>query len=925
MQASPSFQKLHNGIGIRTAKGELIHLEIFSESIIGVRATTLPELPANDSFMVVKENAEPCSFECGEENGVFWLSTAKVKAVVCGDCGQVSFFDKDGKPVLREVEGSRKMTPVKEMGEDTFRIGQKFHYDNVNVLMGLGGHQDGIANYKGKDCNLTQYNCIDIVTYFSTDANYGLLWDNDSITKFGDPREHGKLGSVFKLYNEDGVEGGLTARYYGDSAFAYTQVKRDEDQIEYSFFEERPYAPKEFNFDKGSIKWTGFIEAPEDGVYKLRSYGSHYIKVTIDGVEYVNKWRQNWMPWQNLFEIPMKAGQKLPVTVEWNANGGFCALQALSPACPCYKDEIALESEVGEQVRYYFIYGESVDEQIAGYRKLTGKATMLPRWTMGLWQSRERYETQKDLLDVCAEFRKREIPLDCIVQDWQFWGPDGWGTQDFDPKRFPDPDGMIRDIHEKYNAKLLITVWAKFNKHTEQFKHMYDKGWIYKKQPDTDIPDWLGYPYGFYDAFNEDAGRWFWDLANEKLFKNGASNGADAWWLDATEPDIVSNVGVKFRKEDMNPTAKGSGARVYNAFSINQCRWVYEGQRAADESKRVVILTRSSYAGHQRYGAATWSGDVASRWEDLKKQIPCGLNFCASGIPYWTTDIGGFAVEPRYERPIGEDVEEFRELQMRWYQFGVFNPFFRVHGQFPFREVFRLVPEEHPVYKAMVAYNKLRYRLMPYLYSMVGAVTQDDYTMLRALFMDFPQDAAVRNIEDEFMFGPAFLVAPVTDYKARSRQVYLPAGATWYDFHTNKQYLGGQTITVEAPLEEVPLFVRAGSIIPFGPEIQYANENPEGPVQLRVYPGADGKFSIYQDEGDGYGYEKGAFSRSSLVWDDAKRTLSISAREGSFPGMAEKRTLSVVLATEDKAAGKEISTSVDKTLTYSGEALSVVI
>jgi len=917
----PSFEKHTNGIRVHSAQGELISLDLFSDSIIEVRASTLPALPKADSFMVVEENREVPAFECGEDKGNYWLKTAKVKAVVDGTTGQVSFYDAAGKRILREAEGSRKMTPVKEMGEDTFRVEQKFHYDDVNVLMGLGGHQDGIANYKGKDCNLTQYNCIDIVTYFSTDANFGILWDNDSITKFGDPREHENLGKVFTLYNEDGVEGGLTARYFGDSTFAYTQVKRDEDQIAYSFFEERPNAPKEFNFDKGSISWTGSIEAKEDGVYKFRSYGSHYIKVTVGGVQYVDKWRQNWMPWQNLFEIPMKKGEKLPVSVEWNSNGGFCALEALSPTEPVYKEQISLWSEVGEQIRYYFIYGESVDAQIAGYRKLTGKATMMPRWTMGLWQCRERYETQEQLMDVVKEFRKREIPLDCIVQDWQFWGHDGWGTQEFDKERFPDPDGMIKDLHEKYNTKLLISVWAKFNKSTEPFKHMYEKGWIYKKQPDTNAPDWLGFPYGFYDAFNEEAGRYFWDLANEKLFKKGV----DSWWMDATEPDIVSNVGVSFRKQDMNPTAKGSGARVYNAFSINQCRWVYEGQRAADESKRVVTLTRSSYAGHQRYGASTWSGDVAARWEDLKKQIPCGLNFCASGIPYWTTDIGGFAVEPRFERPVGEDVEEFRELQMRWYQFGVFNPFFRVHGQFPYREVFRLVPETHPVYKAMVTYNKLRYRLMPYLYSMVGAVTLDDYTMLRALFMDFPNDAAVRDIEDQFMFGPAFLVAPVTDYKARSRSVYLPAGADWYDFHTNRFFKGGQTITVDAPLEEIPLFVRAGSIVPFGTEIQHANENPDGPVQLRVYPGADGEFTMYQDEGDSYNYEKGAFSRSTLKWDDAARNLSVGARIGSFPGMGEKRTLSVVIASEDKASGKDIATTVDNTLTYTGEAVSISI
>ncbi|HNX05624.1 MAG TPA: glycoside hydrolase family 31 protein, partial [Opitutales bacterium] len=352
------------------------------------------------------------------------------------------------------------------------------------------------------------------------------------------------------------------------------------------------------------------------------------------------------------------------------------------------------------------------------------------------------------------------------------------------------------------------------------------------------------------------------------------------------------------------------------------CRWFYEGQRKANENKRVVILTRSAYAGHQRYGAMTWSGDVASRWEDLKKQITCGINFCAAGIPYWTTDIGGFAVEPRYERAIGRDVEEFRELNMRWYQFGVFNPLFRVHGQFPYREVFRLCPEGHPVYESMVEYNKLRYRLMPWLYSMVGSVSFDDYTMMRPLFMDFPKDAKVRDIADEFLFG-SILVAPVTDFLARSRKVYLPKGADWYDFHTGALLKGGKTITADAPLSEIPLFVKAGSIIPMGGDIAYADENPDGPLQIRVYPGADATFTLYEDEGDNYNCENGAYARTLISWNDAEKTLTIGERDGSFPGMAEKRKISVVIVGEGRGAGKQLEAKPDKSLTYSGKAVSV--
>lgn len=912
-----------NGITVQAENGQLVSLDVFSDTIIGVRSTTLPQLPEkNGSYMVVDENHDKCDFTCFEKDGCHCLQTSQVLVKVCGKTGNVQFLDLDGKTLLREVEGSRKLTPVNEMGEDTYVVSQAFHYDDVNVLMGLGGHQDGIANYKGRDCNLYQYNCIDINTFFVTDAGYAMLWDNDSITKFGDPRKYLDMGKVFKLYNEEGEEGGLTARYYGDSMFAYTMCKKDEDRINYQFVPDRDKVPEGFNLDKGSIRWKGSFEATESGIHKMRSFGSHYIKVVIDGVTYVDKWRQNWMPWQNLFELDLRAGEKHEIVIEWNCNGGYCAMEALSPADPKYKEQICWQSEVGEQIRYYFVKGETVDEQIAGYRKLTGKAPMMPRWTMGLWQCRERYETQKDLMDVVDEFRKRDMPLDCIVQDWQYWGYDGWGTHDFDKIRFPDPDGMITALHDKYNTKLLISLWAKFNKHTEAFKYMYEQGWIYKKRPDTDEKDWLGFPYGFYDAFNEEAGRYFWSLANEKLYKNGANNGVDSWWMDATEPDIFSNISTEDCKTEMNPTAVGTAARVYNAFSINQCRWMYEGQREANENKRVVILTRSSYAGHQRYSAATWSGDVASRWEDLKKQITCGINFCAAGIPYWTTDIGGFAVEPRYERAVGRDVEEFRELNMRWYQFGVFNPLFRVHGQFPYREIFRLCPEDHPVYEGLLAYNKLRYRLMPWLYSMTGMVTLDDYTMLRPLFMDFPKDKAVHNIADEFMFG-SILVCPVTDFMARNRNVYLPAGADWYDFHTGELYKGGQTICADAPLKEIPLYVRAGSIIPMGSDILYADQNADGPLQVRVYPGCDASFTLYEDEGDNYNYENGAYARTELTWDEAKKTLFIGARDGSFPGMAETREVSLVVVGRGKGCGKELAETVDGMAVMGAESVAI--
>ncbi|HEV7503208.1 MAG TPA: TIM-barrel domain-containing protein, partial [Vicinamibacteria bacterium] len=529
--------------------------------------------------------------------------------------------------------------------------------------------------------------------------------------------------------------------------------------------------------------------------------------------------------------------------------------------------------------------------------------------------------TAQETLDVLAEFRRRQIPLDTIVMDWQYYRPDQWGSHEFDPARFPDPTGWIRAIHDQYHAKLMISVWPKFYTTTENFKLMQAKGFLYPEILKRPTPDWLGHTYSFYDAFNADARKLFWDGINQKLF----SKGVDAWWMDATEPEMVGEGTAAALKAAMNPTAMGSGARMANAYVLVHSQGVYEGQRAADPDKRVFVLTRSAFAGLQRYATATWSGDVSSDWESLRKQIPAGLNMALAGLPWWTTDTGGFATPHRFSSPDAkpEDVEEFRELVTRWFQYSTFCPLLRVHGQSPYREMWNLGGEQHRAYKTQLAFDQLRYRMLPYTYSLAGAVTHKDATLMRPLVMDFRDDPAVLGIGDQFLLGPSLLVNPITSPGAVRRDVYLPRGAAWYDFWTGAPFEGGRHVDAPAPYESIPVYVRAGSILPMGPEIQYTSEKPADPLTVWVYTGADADFDLYEDDGVTYGYEKGQFAVIPLRWNEARHTLTIGARAGSFPGMLALREMRVVFVSRTSAVPHSAAPAGARVVRYDGTAVSV--
>jgi alpha-D-xyloside xylohydrolase len=561
-----------------------------------------------------------------------------------------------------------------------------------------------------------------------------------------------------------------------------------------------------------------------------------------------------------------------------------------------------LWSDVDDELDYYFVYGPEFDQIIHELRALTGQAPLLPKWAYGYLQSKERYTSQAELLEIVREYRARQLPLDGIVLDWKSWTGDLWGQKSLDPDRFPNPDQMTADLHALH-AHLMVSIWPIMKPGGADWQELHDQGFLLGNQAN-------------YDAFNPAARACYWQQAKRGLF----SHGIDAWWCDCTEPFEADWKGaIKPEPEErlrinVEEAKRYLDPEVINAYSLLHSEGIYNGQRQVTAAKRVVNLTRSAYLGQQRYATITWSGDVVATWDTLRRQIADGLNFCVTGVPYWTTDIGAFFVGRRPDLwfwsgdyDAGVDDLGYRELYVRWFQFGAFLPMFRPHGTDTPREIWRFGEPGDPMYEALVKTLQLRYRLLPYIYSLAGWTTHQAYTMLRALPFDFRYDPAVYDVADQFMFGSALLVNPVTQpmYYTRdsapladipkTRSVYLPAGTEWYDFWTDQRYQGGQTIEANAPLEVIPLYVRAGSIVPLGPYRQHVDDQPEAPIELHIYPGSNGSFLLYEDEGDNYRYEQGAFATILIEWDNAARRLTLGQRLGQYPGLPEHREFHLLL------------------------------
>lgn len=927
LSCGSSWEKTSDGVIVRlnakdSEAAKWVRLQVVAPEIVRVTAT--PKAFSTEESLVVQKLPHVADWTVHEEGDLLVLETASLRAYLSQSTGEVRFTDKAGNRLLKENNGGGKsFKPIHVDGTPGYAISQVFESPDDEAFYGLGQHQADEFNYKGKNEILFQYNTKVGIPFLISNKNYGIYWDNYSVTKFGDARDYDQL-SQFRLYNRSGEEGGLTATYLINSDPNNVFIERTEKKIDYENLETIKQFPNDFPFNNSTIIWEGYLQPKASGTHRFLLYYAGYTKVWLDGKLMADRWRTAWNPSVAKFGLDMEADKRHHIKVEWQPDGGvsYLGLKALSPVDDAEQNKLALHSEMGDQIDYYFIKGESMDEVMKGYRTLTGKAQVMPKWAMGFWQSRERYKTQDELLGTLKEFRKRKIPIDNIILDWSYWPENAWGSHEFDPARFPDPKGMVDEVH-KLNAKIMISVWPKFYITTAHYKEFDEKGWMYQRAVKDSIRDWIGKGYigSFYDAYSEGARKLFWDQMKEHLY----SKGFDAWWMDASEPDILSNASIEYRKELMNPTAMGPSTKYFNTYALMNAMAIYYGQRETDNNTRVFLLTRSGFSGLQKYGAVTWSGDIGTCWEDYKAQISAGLNHSMSGNPYWTMDIGGFCVQKRFERAKegSPDMDEWRELNTRWTQFGAFVPLFRTHGQYPFREVYNIAPESHKAYQTIVYYNKLRYRLMPYIYSMTGAVYLNDYTIMRPMVMDFGYDRNVHDLGDQYMFGPSLLVAPIYQYGARSREVYLPQQTGWYDFYNGTYFEGGKTITANAPYERMPLFVKAGSIIPTGEEIQYTSEKPDMPLTLYIYAGADGAFTIYEDEGTNYDYEKGKYVTIPIHYNDEAKELTIGTRVGEFNEMIKEREISIIYINPDKAKGFDSKPVPHTTLTYTGTAKTV--
>jgi alpha-D-xyloside xylohydrolase len=555
------------------------------------------------------------------------------------------------------------------------------------------------------------------------------------------------------------------------------------------------------------------------------------------------------------------------------------------------------------------MWGGSGDGVVAKMRDLTGQAPMMPLWVYGYHQSKERYKTQAELLDVVKKYRDLKVPLDGIVQDWQYWGKDSlWNSMSFDPVTYPDPKGMVDKVHA-LKAHLFIVAWPGFGPLTKQYAEFKGKNMLINF--DTWPPNGGAKPY---DPYNPASHAIYWDYLNKGIF----SLGTDGWWLDSTEPDHIN---IKDKDFDQ-PTYLGSFRSVINAFPLEHVGGIYDSQRKTTSEKRVTIFTRSAFAGQQRYAANTWSGDVVSTWPTLQKQIPAALNFSLSGIPYWNADIGGFFAGA-FKQGGGAKNPEFQELYTRWLQFAAFTPMMRSHGTDIPREIYQFGEPGDKTFDVIAKFINLRYSLLPYIYSTAWDVTHHSGSIMRALFMDFGKEKQVYDIGNQYMFGQSLMVSPVTKPGLKEQAVYLPAGALWYDFWTGKAEDGGRSITTATPIDILPLYVKAGTILPWGPKVQFAGEKKWDNLEIRVYPGTDGNFTLYEDENDNYNYENGKYTEIRFHWDDKSRTLTVGKRNGSFTGSLVNRKFNIVLVTQSKGTGEQISKQADRVISYKGAALSM--
>jgi alpha-D-xyloside xylohydrolase len=792
-------------------------------------------------------------FKVSDSSSKLEVELDKMIVVMEKQTGKLSFANSEGKVFLNEKE-NRKLIASSVHGKPCFITEQSYESPNDEYIFGLGQFQDGHYNLKNITRRLTQVNSQISLPFIYSSKGYGLLWHQYGLTDFN-PTDN----SITLAKQEHSTEG-------------------DKQEAEVTTTSGTQKVPQHQSLYKGQFN------IPADAIYSIfldlgdmdnRQY------VVIDGKPIID-FSNFWLP-PTVSEL-----------VELKAGGHEIQVVCKSTNTPNVSWKLAnalttFRSREAKLLDYVVFYGPSADNVIVSYRNLSGNVPMLPKWAYGFWQCRERYKTSEELVNVVKEFRKRNLPIDVIVQDWQYWGDRGWGVPQLDKTRYPNPEEFINEIHG-LNAHFNISIWSNPDKNSEIGKEYVKENLFI---PDT---KWLDY-------FNPVTGKKYWNTLKVNLFVYGV----DSWWMDATEPENDALDGEE--------TFLGLGNYYRLTYPLYVSQSVYEGQRETTSDKRVCILTRSAFLGQQRYGTTNWSGDIGGTWDSFKRQIVAGLNYTITGMPYWTTDIGGF-FRPGQSQYSDEN---FRELLIRWFQWGAFNPIYRNHGYQSETEPWKYGEQvENNVKK--ISY--LRYRLLPYIYSEAWQITNNGSTMMRPLVMDYNRDTDALNQPYEYMFGKAFLVAPVIEPNVKKWKVYLPESVDWYDFWTSEKLDGGQTINTAVSIDKIPLFVKEGSIVPMGPEIQYATEKND-PVEIRIYTGTDGEFTFYEDENDNYNYEKGMYSIITFKWNNENNELTISDRNGSFSGMLKERKFRIIKISENRSPKIAGEKEFDKEVIYKGNEVSI--
>ena len=849
-QIVKSFKQLPDRVNVIMTDGTL-SISPLTDNAVRIKfykgaEETLPEL------VFTSAGATP-AFQVIDSPSKIEIKANKIIVLLDKLTGKLSYTDNAGKVFLSEKADARKLTSDLIQGEACFAVEQSFESPADESIFGLGQFQDGQYNLKNVARRLTQVNTQIAIPFIYSSKGYGLLWHQYGLTDFN------PVDNFIALQKQE-------QSTTGNSQMAEVTTTSGTQKV-----------------SQNQSLYQGKFNVPADGEYSifldLGDMGNRHF-VVIDGKPCMDQ-SNMWLPPTSGTLVNLKAGEHaVQVLCKSNNTPKLSWKQA--------DNFTTFRSPVAKALDYVVFYGPSADNVIATYRNLSGNAPMFPKWAYGFWQCRERYTSGTHLVETVKEFRKRQLPVDVIVQDWQYWGDRGWGVPQFDEKNYPNPAGFIKELHD-LNAHFNISIWSNPDKNSTIGKEYVAKN---RFIPNT---KWLDY-------FNPETRKEYWNTLKVNMFDNGV----DSWWMDAVEPENDALKGEK--------THIGAGDFYRLTYPLMVSKAVYEGQRESSSDKRVCILTRSAFSGQQRYGVINWSGDIGYTWDVFKNQIVAGLNYTITGLPYWTTDIGGFFRPGRSQYTD----EKYHELLTRWYQWGTFNPIFRMHGYQTETEPWKFGQKVEDNMRKML---NLRYRLLPYIYSEAWQVTKNGSTIMRPLVMDFNGDTAAVKSRFQYMFGKAFLVAPITEPNVSEWNVYLPKSTGWFDFWTGKHFKGGQTVKTDAQLDRIPLFVKAGSIIPMGKIIQHSAEKSDT-LEIRVYKGANGKFELYEDEGDNYNYEKGKYSTISFKWNEKEQTLTIGDKQGSYSGSLKKRVFNVVLVAENKGFGTDAGSTI-KTVSYVGSKVNI--